>query len=130
MRAATYTEQGLITLPLENAVLCVDCEMVSNSHHDVCVVCGSRSLLSLVRTLGGMAGHPKGRFTENREKNRVRYDLDLELHVRDLAATDLNAVIETVTRLQSPAVGGLVEHLRINVESLVEHGIKMVRKAA
>jgi hypothetical protein len=44
------------TLPLVNAVLCADCEMISNSRGDSCVVCGSRSLLNLSRILGGSAG--------------------------------------------------------------------------
>jgi hypothetical protein len=44
------------TLALLDAVLCADCEMLSNSKGDSCVVCGSRSLLSLARILGGSAG--------------------------------------------------------------------------
>ena len=43
----------LNTISLRNAVLCADCEMVSDSTHDVCRVCGSRSLLSLSVVLGG-----------------------------------------------------------------------------
>ena len=38
---------------LQNAVLCADCEVISNSPHDTCCVCGSRSLLSLSCVLGG-----------------------------------------------------------------------------
>jgi hypothetical protein len=43
----------LTAISLRNAVLCADCEMVSDSTHDVCGVCGSRSLLSLSVVLGG-----------------------------------------------------------------------------
>jgi hypothetical protein len=38
---------------LQNAVLCADCEVISDSPHDVCRICGSRSLLSLSCILGG-----------------------------------------------------------------------------
>lgn len=38
---------------LQNAVLCVDCEMVSNSPHDHCLICGSHSLVNLSCILGG-----------------------------------------------------------------------------
>ena len=38
---------------LQNAVLCADCEVISDSPHDTCRVCGSRSLLSLSCVLGG-----------------------------------------------------------------------------
>ena len=38
---------------LLEAVLCADCEIISNSVGESCEVCGSRSLLSLGRVLGG-----------------------------------------------------------------------------
>lgn len=43
----------LSSLPLVEAVLCADCEMISNSGGETCEVCGSRSLLSVGRVLGG-----------------------------------------------------------------------------
>jgi hypothetical protein len=50
------TEKGrlLNSIPLQNAVLCADCDMVSDSPHDHCLVCGSRSLFNISRLLGGM----------------------------------------------------------------------------
>ena len=38
---------------LQNAVLCVDCDCVTDSPHDSCLVCGSRSLFNISRVLGG-----------------------------------------------------------------------------
>ena len=43
----------LSSLPLLEAVLCADCEIISNSSGECCAICGSRSLLSLGRVLGG-----------------------------------------------------------------------------
>ncbi|MGC2109949.1 MAG: hypothetical protein WA655_10560 [Candidatus Korobacteraceae bacterium] len=43
----------LSSVPLLEAVLCADCEIISNSGGEACEVCGSRSLLSLGRVLGG-----------------------------------------------------------------------------
>ncbi len=43
----------LSSLPLSEAVRCADCEIISNSAGDRCEICGSRSLLSLGRVLGG-----------------------------------------------------------------------------
>jgi hypothetical protein len=40
-------------IALQHAVLCADCEVISESIHDVCRVCGSSSLLSLSAVLGG-----------------------------------------------------------------------------
>ncbi|MFZ0913083.1 MAG: hypothetical protein WBQ76_09485 [Candidatus Korobacteraceae bacterium] len=41
------------SVPLLEAVLCADCEIISNSAGDACEICGSHSLLSLGRLLGG-----------------------------------------------------------------------------
>ena len=38
---------------LQNAVLCAECDVVSDSPHDQCMVCGSRSLVNITRMLGG-----------------------------------------------------------------------------
>jgi hypothetical protein len=43
----------LSSIPLMEAVLCADCELISNSGGERCEICGSRSLLSLGRVLGG-----------------------------------------------------------------------------
>lgn len=56
MTAASKSEPVLNTIQLLNAVLCADCEVISDSPSDVCEVCGSRSLLSLGRVLGGSVG--------------------------------------------------------------------------
>ena len=43
----------LNAVPLQNAVLCAECDVVSDSPHDVCVVCGSHSLFNIARVFGG-----------------------------------------------------------------------------
>jgi hypothetical protein len=47
-------------VPLQNAVLCADCECISESRNDVCGVCGGRSLVNLARLLGSAAQHEAG----------------------------------------------------------------------
>jgi hypothetical protein len=61
----------LEALPLLDAVLCADCEIISNSRGDHCEVCGSRSLLSLARILGGSAG-PIRAVVSNLTPNELR----------------------------------------------------------
>ena len=48
-------ERGRVlnAVALQNAVLCVECDVVSDSPHDQCLVCGSRSLFNLARMFGG-----------------------------------------------------------------------------
>jgi len=43
----------LNAVALQNAVLCAECDVVSDSPHDRCMVCGSRSLINISRMLGG-----------------------------------------------------------------------------
>src|SRR5215470_13110623 len=43
----------LNAVPLENAVLCAECDVVSDSPHDLCLVCGSHSLFNIARVFGG-----------------------------------------------------------------------------
>src|SRR5580692_10466143 len=51
----------LNAISLRNAVLCADCDVVSDSPHDECLVCGIRSLFNISRALGGML--PRKRTT-------------------------------------------------------------------
>jgi hypothetical protein len=43
----------LNAIALQNAVLCAACDVVSDSPHDTCLVCGSRSLFNIARMFGG-----------------------------------------------------------------------------
>jgi hypothetical protein len=43
----------LNAIALQNAVLCAECDVVSDSPHDRCLVCGSPSLFNISRMLGG-----------------------------------------------------------------------------
>jgi hypothetical protein len=43
----------LNAVPLQNAVLCAECDVVSDSPHDTCLVCGSPSLFNIARMFGG-----------------------------------------------------------------------------
>lgn len=45
--------RALNAVALQNAVLCAECDVVSDSPHDRCLVCGSRSLFNIARMLGG-----------------------------------------------------------------------------
>jgi hypothetical protein len=53
MGSVDRSDPGINSVHLVNAVLCADCEVISDSAGDTCQICGSRSLLSLGRVLGG-----------------------------------------------------------------------------
>ena len=50
----TDRNRVLNAVALQNAVLCAECDVVSDSPHDTCLVCGSRSLFNISRIFGGI----------------------------------------------------------------------------
>jgi hypothetical protein len=116
MGAASARVLDLNTVPLENAVFCVNCEMISNSMHDVCTVCGSPSLVGLFRILGGTLRERNGEV--EKPPTTVKYHVELSVDAHNISARDLNHTIDLVTHLSK--AGGIVEHMHINVESVFE----------
>jgi hypothetical protein len=45
--SAVHPARWLNAVALQNAVLCAECDFVSDSPHDQCQVCGSRSLVNM-----------------------------------------------------------------------------------
>jgi hypothetical protein len=75
-------KRGVIScVPLQNAVLCADCECISESRNDVCGVCGGRSLVNLARLLGSAA------------QNEAKVDLTDPLISRELETLVDSAVL-------------------------------------
>lgn len=72
MDSGPRPDPTLNTVALLNAVLCADCEVISDSSGDVCSVCGSRSLLSLGRVLGGSIGDERAVLLPEEEGNLRR----------------------------------------------------------
>jgi hypothetical protein len=48
----------LVSMPLSRAVLCMNCERISNSRHQRCDVCGSSAILALAAVLGSQDPTP------------------------------------------------------------------------
>jgi hypothetical protein len=61
VESAPERARVLNAVALQNAVLCAECDVVSDSPHDVCLVCGSHSLFNVARVFGGNL--PKKRAT-------------------------------------------------------------------
>jgi hypothetical protein len=68
---------------LQEAVLCADCEVISDSPHDFCRVCGSHSLFSLSRVLGGPLPAQRTRLVqvEAREPNSATSPFSLTCRI-------------------------------------------------
>jgi hypothetical protein len=121
MNTGRDIEQETSVVPLEQAVFCANCETVSNSSHDACQVCGSHSLVSLLRMLGGTL-----RGNNGQPEELLKYNLVLTVKVNEVSAADLNRSIEALTRLAQ--VGKDIEALHIKVETVL--AARGVRKFA
>jgi|SRR5215469_862173 len=91
-------------VPLQNAVLCAECDVVSDSPHDVCLVCGSRSLLNIARMFGGKLPNRRAAMVAQKvveitsrevilafpKPHRVRKRATAASHQRPVAAFDEN----------------------------------------
>jgi hypothetical protein len=69
--------QSLNAVALQNAVLCAECDVVSDSPHDRCLVCGRPSLFNIARMLGGTL--PKNRTNLVKTKTVEPQTADLVL---------------------------------------------------
>jgi hypothetical protein len=68
---------------LQTAVLCVECEMVSNSPHDHCFICGSHSLVNLSCVLGGALPGNRAMVVESEALQPSRCQVVLNFPVQD-----------------------------------------------
>jgi len=79
----------LNSIALQNAVLCAECDVVSDSPHDTCLVCGSRSLFNIARVFGGKLPQNRTALVSS-EAMEVRHEVVLSFptdHRRRLKAS-------------------------------------------
>jgi hypothetical protein len=101
-------------VPLQTAVLCVDCECVTEGRFEECAVCGSRSLLSISRIVGGTLVSRQVR--PRKEENGVLFDMDIKIELKRIEPKDLSATVEGVASLIGPRLGRGRAFCHINVE--------------
>ena len=105
------TEAGssfLSAIPLLNAVYCVNCDLITNSPHDACGVCGSHSVVGVSRMWQlTLAEAPA-------PTNASRYKVSVMVDVREIPANGLNESTKLISRLAE--LGGDVNALHIKVD--------------
>ncbi len=81
-------------VPLQSATFCIQCELISTSNKPYCLACGSQSLVSLSRVLGGSL--------RNQQTAHLITDTELDSLVRDLLRT-----------VPEPQVLAMADHTRM-----------------
>ncbi len=75
-KAEVLTGQDIHFLSLQTAVFCVQCEIISKNNTPYCMACGSQSVLSLSRVLGGtMLGQQTAHVIQDAELDRLVREL-------------------------------------------------------
>jgi len=113
-------------VPLRMAVLCVDCECVTRGLSDQCMVCGSHSLLSLERMLGGsqVAHRPR------QVQSVVLVDVNIDITLREVEPRVLNAAMEAMSNLLVPSVVSGRARIHLTVEPATAHSNAEIAQAA
>jgi hypothetical protein len=94
----TKKQADSCAVPLQSAVLCVDCESVTDSGYDECPLCGSRSLLGIAQMLGNVLPLHEANCPQGDEEIEL-FDLEFTIDVEQMELKDLNAAIQHITSL-------------------------------
>ncbi len=108
VRKASIPPNSLNVVPLTNAVYCVNCDLITNSPHDECKVCGSHSVISVSRLwqLTLAPTHTKA----------AKYKISFTADVTEIPANGLRESTKLISQLAE--LGGNVKSLHIQVESV------------
>ncbi len=96
----------LSAIPLLNAVYCVNCDLITNSPHDACGVCGSHSVIAVSRMW-------QLTFADAPAKS-ARYRVSLTADVSAIPVEGLHESAKLISRIAE--LGGDVNTLHIQVE--------------
>jgi len=98
--------RSLSAIPLHHAVFCANCDLITNSPHDDCGVCGSHSVIAVSRIW-------QLTLAETPTK-AARYKVSFTADVCEIPANDLNESTKLIGRLAE--LGGKVRALHIQVD--------------
>jgi len=101
------------SVPLSNAVFCLDCEFISSSRGNECIACKSRSLVSLARMLGGSLLAHKVRQLQEGES--TSFDVTMTVELLEMHAKDLSTTVERLTSVIGPNLARGRGTFRVNV---------------
>jgi GAF domain-containing protein len=89
-------------VPLQAATFCVQCELISSNNRTHCLACGSQTLLSLSRVLGGSLRHEQTAhlITDSELNNLVRDLLRTVPDPQEAMASDYHGLVPSLSRSQ------------------------------
>jgi hypothetical protein len=106
----------------------MNCECITSSLSDECLVCGSRSLFSLAKLLGGaqvssMANRPP------KSPDIALLDVEIAIGLKQFEPKELSDLVESITNLIVPTLVRGQARFHINVEPAGRHDADEVKAA-
>jgi hypothetical protein len=98
MHLGTKKQLDSGAVSLQSAVLCVDCESITDSRFKECPLCGSPSLLGIARMVGNTLPLHKSNHAKD-DENIERFDLEFTIDLKQMELKELNAAIQHITSL-------------------------------
>lgn len=95
-------------IPLAHAVYCADCDAITDSDHDACCSCGSRSILAVTRLWQHSVAYEPVRS--------AKYKISFTADVREIPAVGLSEAINRMVSLAE--LGGDLENFHIQVDAV------------
>jgi hypothetical protein len=123
------TEERLeaITIPLDRATLCVDCETVSSSRSE-CPVCGSDSMVSLSHILGGSLVAEESYSPPS--QSTTKFDVEMNISVQHLPAKDVDATVKAITDLLRQSLEQGRAKFHMHLEPAKQEDVQTSKRAA
>lgn len=106
LRVVNPGSRSLNAIPLLNAVYCVNCDLITNSSHDDCRVCGSHALV-VVSRMWQIASAQAPTIA-------AKYKVSFTVDVCEIPADGLNESTKLICRLAE--LGGNVKTFHITVD--------------
>ncbi len=106
LRVSDSGSRLLSAIPLLNAVYCANCDLITNSPHDACGVCGSRSVIAVSRMWQLTPAEAP--------TNAARYKVSFTADICEIPANGLQETTRLISRLAE--LGGEVKALHTKVD--------------
>ena len=107
----------LNAVPLLKAVYCANCDLITDSPHDACEVCGSHSVIGVSRMWQLAPGGPPAKT--------ARFKVSFAANIRNIPVTGLNESMKLINRLAE--LGGHVVDLHIQVDPVFSANIEVLK---
>jgi hypothetical protein len=94
MQIGSKPHAAPVAVPLQSAVLCADCECITIGRSSECAVCGSKSLFSMARLIGG--AQQSSAAMREKPGCAVVYDVEIAIGLKEAQLGEMSNALENI----------------------------------